>query len=75
MPKQLQLALFNTKEKWLYSDVRASHPISQAEPSDPTEEIYFDTLYPKSHSFSQYSNLMAIGEGWNVDFVVPGKGT
>ena len=49
IPKSPQLAPFNAKDQRLYSelpvDVRASHPISKAEPGHSTEETHFGCLY------------------------------
>ena len=47
--------------------VCAPHPISEAEPSHPTEETNFSRLYPQSRSFGHYPKLMTMGEGWNAD--------
>ncbi len=66
MLKPPQLAPFDTKEQWLYfelsPDVRAPHQISKAEPYHPSKEVYFGLLYPRSHSFGYYPELMTIGE-------------
>jgi len=48
-------------------DVRTPYPVSKAEPSHPTEETHFSRLYPQSHSFGHYPELVSIGEGWDVD--------
>ena len=67
MPEPPQLAPLYTKEQQLYSelplDVRAPHPISNAEPGHSTEEARFSCLYPPSRSLSHYPKL----KGWNVD--------
>ncbi len=77
MPVPPQLALFDTKEQWLYSelppDVWAPHSISKAGPSHPMEETQFCHLYLWFHSFSHYPKLMTIGQGWNVDRLVRWK--
>ena len=71
MSKPPQLAPFDVKKQGLYSelppDVRTFHPISKAEPGQSTEEAHFGHLYPQSHSFCHYLELMTIGEGWNIN--------
>ncbi len=77
MSKPPQLAPFDMKEQWLYSelplDVWAPYPISKAEPSHPAEETHFTLLCLQSHSFSHYPKLMTIGEGWSEDRLVNQK--
>ena len=46
------------------------HPISKAEPSHPAKEAHFCCSYAWSFSFGHYPDLMAIGEGWDVDWPV-----
>ncbi|TWW80170.1 hypothetical protein D4764_10G0012000 [Takifugu flavidus] len=49
MPEPPQLTPFDEEEQRFYSellpDVRASHPISKAEPGHPAEETHFSCLY------------------------------
>ena len=71
MPKPLKLAPLSAEEQRLYSeplpDVRAPHPISEAEPSHPAKKAHFGYLYWQSHCFAHYPELMTIGESWKVD--------
>ena len=71
MPEPPQLTPLDAEEQHLYSeplpDVRAPHPISKAEPSDPVKETHFGRLYLCSCSFCHYPELMTIAEGWDVD--------
>ena len=74
MPKPPQLAPFHTEEQRLYSeslpDGRASHPISEWDPSHPAEKTHFSHLYPQSYSFGHDPSLMTIGEGRDKDWPV-----
>ncbi|TWW67223.1 hypothetical protein D4764_02G0002640 [Takifugu flavidus] len=64
MPEPPQLTPFDVEKQQFYSellpDIRASHPISKAEPSHPAEETHFSRLYPRSRSFGHHPTLMAI---------------
>ncbi|KAL3970244.1 alcohol-forming fatty acyl-CoA reductase [Sarotherodon galilaeus] len=75
MPEPPQLAPFDVEEQRLYSeplpDGRTSHPISKGEASHPSEEAHFCRLYPRSRSFGHYPQLVAIGEGRDVDRPLP----
>lgn len=46
---------------------RAPLAVSKGEPSHPAEESLFHSLYPKSHSFCDYKDFVAVCEGENVN--------
>lgn len=65
MLKLPQLApFFDAQEQQLYSqlplNVEAPHPISK-----PESQRQPACLYPNSHSFDHYQQLMTLGEGQN----------
>ena len=68
------LALLNSEEQRLYSklllDDGASQPISEREPSQPTQEAHFSRWYTQSCSFGQCSKLVIRGEARNTDGLV-----
>lgn len=71
MSKPPQLAPFSVEDKQLHSklllDFWAPHPHPKGGPRHPVKEVHFSHLYPWSHPFDQYSQLMITGEGWNED--------
>ncbi|TWW62753.1 hypothetical protein D4764_04G0014000 [Takifugu flavidus] len=66
MPEPSQPTPFNVEKQRFYSelfpDVRASHPISKAEPGQRAEETHFSRLYPGSRFFSHHPTLKAIDQ-------------
>ncbi|TWW80169.1 hypothetical protein D4764_10G0011990 [Takifugu flavidus] len=64
MPEPPQLTPFDVEKQRFHSellpDVRASHPISKAEPGHPAEETHFSCLYPRSRSDGNHPTLLAI---------------
>lgn len=69
-----------SSELWVYPRVssqlvmpRSKGAVANSSPSlrlSPTEETHFGRLCPRSYSFSHYPQLMAIGEGRNIDGLI-----
>lgn len=75
VPKPPQLPSFDVEEQWLYFESLlndpAPCPISKGQPSHSSlEETNFCCLYPRLHSFGYYSELVTIGEGRKIDWLI-----
>lgn len=62
---------FNAKEQRVYYELSLDdgglYPVSKAKTSHPIKETNLGCSYPGFQSFGHDSNVMTIGEGWNIN--------